>query len=415
VPASRRLLRTAIHGPCSLIAAGIVPASRHRRAGLSMGPSGLTGSLGLRRGISLIELLVSIAVVLLLVAIGLTGVQSSRESARRLQCASNLRNLGVGLMLHHQAHQVLPPSWGGPDSTSTQLWGRPLARRPYPRPGVGLASGFVMLLPFIGEEPLARAIDAAGWPFAMDDLYRRRTIAALLCPSDPATRSHNYLFSLGDRYRGFWSGSTGPAAEDWGFQAGLRGLFGLQSRVRLESVHDGLSNTIAISECVRPHSLGRPVPAVDSTTGITYSDGNTEAVRNNRFAVSMSDATSPAACLESFTDGRFRPGTTLMVMNRSPGWLWSIGRPSFVGFTTVLPPNGPRCSDFITGGSLTPQSRHVGGVFGLMADGAVRFMSDTIDAGDATLPDRQSGPSPYGVWGALGSRAGGEGVALPTP
>ena len=41
--------------------------------------------------------------------------------------------------------------------------------------------------------------------------------------------------------------------------------------------------------------------------------------------------------------------------------------------------------------------------------------SDEIDAGDPNLQDRQAGPSPYGVWGALGSRAGGEQVAVPGP
>ncbi len=86
-----------------------------------------------------------------------------------------------------------------------------------------------------------------------------------------------------------------------------------------------------------------------------------------------------------------------------------------VSFATVLPPNGPRCNDYIAGGSLTPQSRHLGGVFGLMADGAVRFITDDIDAGDPSLPDGKTGPSPYGVWGALGSRAGAEPTALPPP
>ncbi|MFM7136521.1 MAG: DUF1559 domain-containing protein [Planctomycetota bacterium] len=107
--------------------------------------------------------------------------------------------------------------------------------------------------------------------------------------------------------------------------------------------------------------------------------------------------------------------TTLFVMDYSPGWLWSFGRASHVGFSTVLPPNAPRCSDTETRGYLTPQSLHPGGVFGLMADGAVRFITDHIDAGDPSLSDRQTGPSPYGVCGALGSRADAEVAALPLP
>ena len=365
------------------------------------------------RAFSLLELLIVTTVVLLLVGISLTGLQAARESARRLSCAANLRELGLGLHHYHQARGVLPPFCGGPDSTATQVWGSPPQPKPYPRPGIGLASGFVMLLPFIGEPTLFDAIRAAGWPFACSALYWSAEIPLLKCPSDPSPRSHNYLFSIGDRHRGFWPSSQLPAADDASFQSRLRGLFGLQSRVRLQSVVDGLSNTIAMSECVRPRSLGRAVPSTETVRGVRYY-GPGEAVVNDRFAASFSDQ-SPAACLASFADGGFRPDTTLFVMNYSPGWLWSFGRPSNVGFSTVLAPNAPRCGDMETQGSLTPQSLHPGGVFGLMADGAVRFITDDIDAGDPSLPDRQTGPSPYGVWGALGSRAGAEVARLPLP
>jgi hypothetical protein len=366
-----------------------------------------------RRAFSLVELLIVATIVFLLLGISLSGLQAARETSRRLSCAANLRELGLGLLHHHQALGVLPPFCGGPDSTSTQVWGSPPQPRPYPRPGIGLASGFVMLLPYIGEPALFAEIEAAGWPFACSPLYASARIPVLSCPADPSPRSHNYLFSIGDRYRGFWPAAVTPAAENAEFQAWLRGLFGLQSRVRLESVRDGLSNTIALSECVRPRGLGRVVPANETVAGVRYYAAG-EAVANDRHAVSFSDA-PPAACLASFAERGFRPGTTLLILNYSPGWLWSFGRPSHVSFSTVLPPNAPRCSDMETQGSLTPQSLHPGGVFGLMADGAVRFIADDIDAGDPSLPDRQTGPSPYGVWGALGSRAGAEVASLPFP
>ncbi len=55
------------------------------------------------------------------------------------------------------------------------------------------------------------------------------------------------------------------------------------------------------------------------------------------------------------------------------------------------------------------QSYHPGGVNVVMADGSIHFISETIDTGDLTAPQPISGqPSPYGVWGALGSRDGGE-------
>jgi prepilin-type N-terminal cleavage/methylation domain-containing protein len=362
-------------------------------------------------GFSLIELLVAVAVVVLLLGLVTTGLQAARESARRLQCGNHLRQLGLGLHLHHQALGCLPPSRGGPDSTATGVWGDSPHPRPYPGPGVGSASGFVMLLPFLGEENLCLAIEAAGWPFVFSEVYSSSHIQTLLCPADPAARSHSYLFSIGDRWGGFWPGFAVPPAENPVFQRSLRGLFGLHSRVRFESVRDGLANTIALSECVRPTSLGRIVAAGETVDGISYSTVESEATRNDRFAVAMSFG-PPKACLASFSGGRFREGNTLMTMARTPGSLWSHGRPSLVSFSTVLPPNGPRCSDYESVGSLTPQSRHVGGVFAVMADGAVRFVANDIDAGDPSAPERLTGPSPYGVWGALGSRAGSDAFAI---
>lgn len=46
----------------------------------------------------------------------------------------------------------------------------------------------------------------------------------------------------------------------------------------------------------------------------------------------------------------------------------------------------------------------------MMADSAVRFVLDTINTGNLSLPNVSSGPSPYGVWGAMGTTDGGEPV-----
>jgi hypothetical protein len=60
-------------------------------------------------------------------------------------------------------------------------------------------------------------------------------------------------------------------------------------------------------------------------------------------------------------------------------------------------------------GVLPPRSKHLGGVVAVFADGAVRFITENIDYGDLTgTISSPTSASPYGVWGALGSRQGGE-------
>jgi len=60
------------------------------------------------------------------------------------------------------------------------------------------------------------------------------------------------------------------------------------------------------------------------------------------------------------------------------------------------------------GGMYTPSSRHVGGVQAVLADGSVRFISENINAGNQAASEVTSGPSPYGIWGALGTKDGSE-------
>jgi prepilin-type processing-associated H-X9-DG protein len=123
---------------------------------------------------------------------------------------------------------------------------------------------------------------------------------------------------------------------------------------------------------------------------------------------------NPSACF-GITDGRYViPGTPVQARN---GTNWHDGQPMLVGFTTVLPPNAPSCAD---GGSwadsytalLPPSSRHPGGVNLLKADGSVDFVSETIDTNNLANGELGwgsfIGQSPWGVWGALGSKAGGE-------
>ncbi|MCR9296983.1 MAG: DUF1559 domain-containing protein [bacterium] len=102
------------------------------------------------------------------------------------------------------------------------------------------------------------------------------------------------------------------------------------------------------------------------------------------------------------------------------GNVWRDGNPHYSAFNTVEGPNQPSCSHYIAWGDgnpaiLPPTSNHAGGVVAARADGSVHFISEGIDTGDRVASAAEhTGPSPYGVFGALGPKNGGEAVADPT-
>lgn len=355
------------------------------------------------RAFTLVELLVVIAIIGILIALLLPAVQAAREAARRSQCTNNLKQLALACHNYADTNKVFPPR-----QTGTGIyWGTS------PPANTQRMSGWVSLLPFYEQQALYDQISAPltvgatsypAWglsPASHTPAYPLWLVQinALLCPSDGAIANkpanaqgyNNYRFCVGDNINRTW-------ARD---RPDNRGIFGKDSKVSFGSITDGTSNTIMLSERLFGNDVTRIEQGI-ATAGTGWQTTGVPLI--------------PAGCLATVDPNN--PGRYLSSaapFDRS-GRRWANGMPIYTGFCTTLPPNSPSCDsdgwderDVL----IAPSSNHPGGVNVAMADGSVTFISETIDAGDPTMVEILTGPSPYGVWGRLGTKASGEPVQLP--
>ncbi|MBI3464052.1 MAG: DUF1559 domain-containing protein [Planctomycetes bacterium] len=345
-----------------------------------------------RAGFTLVELLVVIAIIGILIALLLPAVQAARESARRTQCLTNLKQIGLALHNYEGVRQSFPPQKGGTSGCGNP-WDDCNAER---------KSGFVFLAPYLEQGAAYINIEAGGgvpprkpggpgaWKsWSNWDLQ----VPGYLCPSDPeppnlARGHHNYAFCIADRIRdNLWQ-----AAQP-------RGMFGFRLTVKLRDVLDGTSNTIALSERARANYGWGPPTGRRQITGTAQIPNPWD---------------NPGRCLTRASAGYFLPAAN-QVKGRF-GVIWTDGQTERVAFNTVLGPNAPSCvgDGNVNADSphsvLSASSYHRGGVNVLMTDGSVRFITDNINTGNLGASAPTQGPSPFGVWGALGTRAGGDAV-----
>jgi prepilin-type processing-associated H-X9-DG protein len=217
----------------------------------------------LRLAFTLIELLV-ITIIAVLIGLLLPAVQNAREAARRIQCANNLKQIGLTCLHHHDTYGVFPPAWVNAPFTVPQ--GQII------QGGAGL---FTFLLPFLVQEALAekyRWDRRAQGPdnqtvattqlkvFQCPSAERDRWVAAV---EDPLNYSYGGRGACGD-YGGVLEidtrlvglGPVDPAAN-------YQGVLTENYLTRLADITDGASQTILVTECAGRPTLwraGRPVP-----------------------------------------------------------------------------------------------------------------------------------------------------------
>ncbi len=419
-----------------------------------------------KNAFTLVELLVVIAIIGVLVGLLLPAIQAAREAARRISCSNRFKQIGLGLHNYHAAYRQLPKHRGGTftlsgdydDTTRASAAGGPTVASDHNQ-----LSMLVGLLPFVEQQALWEQISQpyqipAGQPGAglifsamgpnpdMDFVGTvghdgnqydpwLTEIVTFRCPSDPGVglpsqgRS-NYVACLGDAVRHTDIGSEYPdgrSTVELARRTGesSRGVFAPRTSLAFRHITDGLSRTIMMGE-------------------IATDLGDRDVRTRPRKAMSPPFAvrTDPTACrgdIDPARPGFWSSTPTITSGNngldsaiRSRGFKWASGTPLYGSFQTILAPNAEICLSEDASGNgnvasesvMSASSRHQGGIHVLNADGAVRFLTDSIDAGspthatvrregtaaEPTLPTVPGAASPFGLWGALGTRASRESI-----
>lgn len=179
-----------------------------------------------RRGMTIVELMVVIAIVGILVALLMPAVQAARESARRMQCQSHLRQVGLALHNYHAAHRTLPPGC---------LQWRPFRGNPRLKNFAWSA----LILPHLEATNVQQLVNF-DYPFdhPLNAVARKTNIATYLCPSVPMPAEK--------------SGKT-----DYGGIYGQRintrvntdnGVFLYDRKISHREIVDGLTQTLMVAE-----------------------------------------------------------------------------------------------------------------------------------------------------------------------
>lgn len=317
-----------------------------------------------RPGFTLVELLVVIAIIGLLIGILLPAIQAARESARRMTCTNNLKQIGLALHAYHDAYKRFPP--GYTSGVGSGDYANDLG------PSWGWSA---FLLPYIEQAPIFKQIDVnKDITDASHNLVRATVISEFLCPSDIG-KSQFAVDKRGD------SAPYGTLLVD---SAGNQVLVGHSNYV-------GMFGNPEIS--LDPGFLFDSPDRDVTHQGMLYRNSKvsirdvTDGTSKTIIVGERSSTLAYATWTGAVTGGQVPPRTDMS--NYGPEWA-SVLILGHTGDANDVPPHTPNSAvnhvdDF--------WSRHAQGANFLFVDGSVQMIGNNID--------------PI-IWWALGTRAGKE-------
>ena len=316
-----------------------------------------------RRGFTLVELLVVIAIIGILVALLLPAVQTARESARRIQCINNLRQLSLGLLSYDSANGTFPIGFEFPEGQN-------------PATLTNLGPNWVIhLLPYIEEQAIHDQFNFDTFiSRPPNEPTRSLEIATLLCPSDAFNRQPlvtrrgevwargNYAANGGNGPLLIRAGDGiyGPDSPGWK-DPKRRGVIGPNVAARLRDITDGTTKSMLLGE------VRAGISALDQR-GV-WAMGQAGSSMLFWFG-STGDDNGPNVCNPNADDVAGPRSTDLTIMR-------SECMPDYTGDNWA--------------DQATVRSMHPGGIVIGLADGSAQFISDNIQTTGI-----------YGSWGTNG-------------
>lgn len=305
-----------------------------------------------RDGFTLIELLVVIAIIGILVGLLLPAVQASREAARRMNCSNHQKQCALALQNYHSTFKQFP----GIGSDSTSAFSILAQILPYAE-----KAELQDLIDF--ESPIYRGGYASRSIHPNNEKAAGTLVPMFRCPSDPQEDRFTEFDcdgASGQFYRGTNVVTCTGSGRDnsWDLRSKTDGLFYYDSQTKFRDILDGTSHTVVFSETLLGNGMTLPNRPVQHQDAVAW--------------VGHGFATNPD--VEALAKG------PVWAWYGYRGYAWISGKAYSSTFSSYLPPN-PKHPDVsqLSYGWFSTRSHHNGGVNVALADGSVRFVTESVD------------------------------------